>query len=172
MARGFHMPTAVVAAALTAVVVNVVQFPLIEMAMSNWYEAVRIKPGHDQRALVEKHFGSTQRDVGFHVQLRDLAPGATLTLPPSLELYTNELRGIGAVDRVIRREEASTLDAAVAAQLEPAVAASGEDAEMGPYVIALPTDRPADHLIVIEGPEKMWVVDEGLLAVAREAVGS
>lgn len=169
-----HVPSALVAAVLTAAVVNVAQFPTIEGDVSDWYEAVRAKPGHDLGALVGGHFDSTRQQIGLEVQLRALAPGATLVVPSATSTFvwrTAELRGLGGLEAVVRRGDPIVIDAAVATALDPAVVAVGEKEDVGPYAIALPADGRVERLVLVDGPDRAWVVEEGLLDAARAAAG-
>ena len=84
--RNLQAPSVVTAVLLVGALMNVAQHPVIEREMSDWYEAVRIKPDHDLRGLSEAHFGSTQSRFNLYLQLRDLAPGATVELSPSSDL--------------------------------------------------------------------------------------
>lgn len=160
--RSLHVPTAVVAALFTAATVNVVQFPVLELDTSDWYEAVRIKPGHDLHALVTNHFPSTQDRFELHVQLRELAPGARIVLPDALVGHHEHLRGLGTATEVRPVAQELTISADVAAALADHVVAHGEERSLGPYAIALP-DGPVEELVVVHGPEQAWFVARPLL---------
>lgn len=152
---------------ITAAMLNVAQFPELEMDMSDWYEAVHIKPGHELPDLIAEHFDSTQARFELYLQIRDRAPNATITVPRGSDIIPEHLLGLGAVDTVVRSDEPSTIDAAVAAALEPLVAAEGYDRDVGDYVIALPADGPAEELVLVQGPNRAWIVEAGLLDDAR-----
>lgn len=164
-----HAPTAVAAALCTAALVNVAQFPSLEIEMSDWYEATRVKPDHDLLALAENHFGSTQGRYVVYLQLGELAPGAVVELPPATDMPREHFNAFAEVAAVEERAEATPIDAAVAAQLEAAVVATGEDRHIDAYAIALPAGGEVERIVVVAGPDRTWLVEEGLLAAAREA---
>ena len=165
--RNLHAPSVVTAVLLVGALMNVAQHPVIEREMSDWYEAVRIKPDHDLRALSEAHFGSTQSRFNLYLQLRDLAPGATVELSPSSALVGEHLLGLSEAAAVVRRDTEAAVDAAVAATLAPFVVAAGEDRDAGAYAIALRDGDSTDRVIVVTGPERTWLVGADLLADAR-----
>ena len=160
--RSLHVPTAVVAAVLTAATVNVVQFPVLELDTSDWYEAVRVKPGHDLDVLLTNHFPSTQERYTLYMQLRELTPGVRVVVPNAYAVYDEHLRGLGAASAVRRIPAELTIDADAARALGEHVVASGEERGFGPYAIALP-DGPVEELVVVQGPEQGWIVARSLL---------
>lgn len=171
-ARQLHVPTAVVAVSLTAALVNVAQYPAIELDMSQWYDAVAVKPGHDLDALVADHFGSTQERFELYTQLRELAPGATLQLPSSLNLFDEQLRGLGGLGDVVRTDEELRVDAEVAALLDEEVVAEGDNRTIGPYAIAVRGDGAVSLLVLVAAPERVYLAEESLLEAAGVAVPS
>lgn len=152
---------------VTAAVVNVAQFPALELDMSDWYEAIRTKPGHELPDLIDEHFDSTQARFELYLQLRDLAPNATVTVPVGSEVIGEHLLGLAAAVEVVRSDAPSTIDAATGAALEPAAVATGFDRDVGDYVIALPADGPVEELVLVQGPDRAWIVEAGLLDEAR-----
>lgn len=164
MASSLHVPTAIAAAMLAAALANVAQHPVIELEMSDWYEAVRVKPGSDLRSLTEGHFDSTRGRYEVHVEIADVAPGAVVEVAADSQLLTEELRGLGRASEVVRLAEEPVLDTAVAVALEPFVVAEGYHRRIGDYSIAVSADGPVERLVVAAGPDHMWVVDVALLA--------
>ena len=161
--RPLHVPTAVVAVMVTAALVNVAQFPALELDMSDWYEAVRIKPGHELLDLVDEHFDSTQARFELYLDLREVAPHATVTIPSDSEIVTEHLAGLSAAEEVARSDAPLTIDASQAAALESSVVADGHDRDVGDYVIALEGDGADVALVLVRGPDRAWLVEQALL---------
>ena len=155
-------PAVLLVAALVATVVNIAQFAALEIETGDQYEAVRIKDGHDAVDLVASHFGSTQERFLLYVQLREVAPGATVTVRRSL-LSREELVGLGlAGDAVLTGEPLPRVTAEVAADLDRHVVATGTDEDVGPYAIAV-ADGEVEAITVVRGPERAYLADDRLL---------
>ena len=160
-----HVPTAVLTVLVTASLLNLGQFAGVNLDMSDWYDAVRVKDGHDLRALSEEHFGSTKERFLLATRLRDLAPGAVLVTPPRVGFREELLVGVGGMSAVERVATERVVDAPTAAALDAAAVATGEDEQVGPYAIVVDPTAPADRLVAVPGPERFYVVD---VAIADE----
>ena len=154
-----HVPTAVLAVLVTAALLNVGQFAAVNLDMSQWYDAVRVKDGHDLRALSEEHFPSTRERFLLATRLRDLAPGAVLVRPPGTRWSPELLVGIAGMRAVERASDELTVDASTAAALDAAAVATGEDDAVGPYAIVVDPATPADRLVAVAGPQRLYIVD-------------
>ena len=152
---------------VAAVAISAPPAILLDRAVSDWYEAVRVKPGHSLAALAGGHFDSTRADVEVYVQLRELAPGASYVVPvggPSMQ--DRDLLGLalaGTVERPSGAPERLTDD--LAASLEPHVVGTGVDRQLGPFAVVLLDDETPTLRLVGVG-EGHWLVDERLLGGA------
>lgn len=159
-----HVPTVVLTVLVTATVLNVVEFAGIDGEVSEWYDAVDVKPGHDLRALTEDHFSVTADRFLLHTRLRDLAPGAVMVLPPGVRWSDEGLIGLAGTGAVERVGTPLTADAAAAAALDAAAVATGVDRVRGPYSIVVDPEDPPARLLAVVGPDRLYVVDEALAA--------
>jgi hypothetical protein len=160
----------VIAALATAAVVNLAEHPSLERDMSDWYEAVRVKPGHDISAMILGHFDATQERFALYAHLRARAPGATVVLQANSRILDEHLRGLAAAGAVVRSREDLTISAEQAAALEPYVIATGDGRHAGVYSIAMPEQGAVDEIVILIGPDRTWVVARSLLAGNGEAV--
>lgn len=158
-----HLPSVVVAAMVTATLVNLAQFPALELELSDWYEAVRVKPGHELPDLVAEHFDSTRARFELYLELREVAPHATVTVPAESAIIDEHLLGLGDAESVVRTDAALTIDASQAAALEPSVVADGYDRDVGDYVIAVGGEGEPTELVLVDGPDHVWLVERALV---------
>lgn len=168
--RSLHWPTAVIAALATAAVVNLAEHPSLERDMSDWYEAVRVKPGHGISAMVLGHFDATQERFALYAHLRQRAPGATIVLAADSEILDEHLRGLAAAGEVVRSEADLTISAEQAADLQSHVVATGDGRHAGLYSVVMPEQGEVTEVVIVTGPDRTWVVARPILVEAGVVV--
>lgn len=165
--RGPRAAAGVTAALLVGALVNVVQFPVLELQASDPYEALHVKEGGDILDLVEDHFGSTERRFLLFATLRELAPGARVTIAdvPVGDDVVEQLLGLSLAREVVMAPGVS-LDEQSLAVVDAAAVLVGEDRRLGDFVLAL-GDGPVDEIVITSAPDDTTlVVDARLLTAA------
>lgn len=158
-----HAPTVVVTALLVASLANLAQYPSIERDAGDWYRALRVKTGHELPELGDEHFASTQARFSVYLDIREHAYGATLVVPQPVALNPEQLRGLAGAGPLEHPADEIVVSAEVAAGLDTAAVASGDDEYLGPYAVVVPPGEDADRLLVVTGPDRTYLVTPDLL---------
>lgn len=162
--RTIDAPTVVLVVLAMAGLVNLVEYPAIDAAASDQYEAVEVKDGHELEDLVGGHFPSTKRRFELYVRVAEHAPGVTVTVPEGSQLNDEHFLGLGDVDQVRRRTYPSQVPDDVVRELDQHVVASGESRDLdGEWALAIGSG-PVQRLVLLENGQRSYLVDEALLA--------
>lgn len=160
--RRLHIPTAVATAVTVAAAANVLQFPALEAETVEQYEALSIYDGHDVVSLVEGHFGSTRERFGLYVLLGELAPRATVVIPPGTGLSVEQFYGLGGAATVHVEVYEAEVAAGEARALDRNTVASGESREVGPFAITL-AEGTASRVVLVTHGGITYLADARLL---------
>lgn len=168
-----RLPEIVLAALVAGLLLNVVQFPFIESRVSENWRAINTYGTSDL-----DRYPHAERRYGFFLALGEVAPGATLIVPPNrspaptrLESFQPRIFGLARIADYERRDY-DPLE--IMGTFDPSEHVVREGAyEGGSFRIAV-AEGDADRLVfAMEDDQELLIVDERLLPTSiREDLSS
>lgn len=162
--RSVNLTSAVLGILAVGVVLNILQFPVIEREVSrNW----RAWNNYETSEL--DRYPHAERRYGFFLTIAELAPGATLIAPPPrpptptrLESFRPQIWGLGRLaDMEIR--EYDPIEVGESVEVDSHVVAEGPRGSDQTYRIAMLNDRATTLVFLMTEGEDLLVVDLRLM---------
>jgi hypothetical protein len=148
---------------VAAVVINLIEFPIIEAYAGPWYGALPEYSSPVAADIVSEHMEGVESTYGFEFRLAALTDYPRLTTFNSSRIQ-NRSRIRMAVSEVEVRQYSPDVSAELGARLRAHFVAQGTDASLGDYGIALSDEGlQVSDLVAVRHEGRLILADRSLL---------
>lgn len=148
---------------VAAVVVNLIEFPIIEAYAGPWYGALPEYSSPDAADIISEHMEGVDTTYGFEFRLAAHTDYPRLTTFKSSRIQ-NRSRIRMAVSEIDVRRYSPDVSAELGAFLRARFVVEGTDRALGEYAFALPEDgSQASHLVAVRHDGMLILADRSLL---------